>query len=153
VTYFTTRPTLANASTGSYKPNLHGAWDKELVERVGKIRSPHDAKVQAFADELAQDFASEIPTWRSASPDLNAWAWESHELAVNVSYGKLSRSVSVETPETVATCKDDNNISARMKRLHERIGQQYLNAADPVIREQLAKAGTRLAMLLNQLWQ
>jgi hypothetical protein len=43
--------------------NLHGLWDKELVERVGKIRSPHSAKVLAFADRLAQEFASKIPTW------------------------------------------------------------------------------------------
>jgi hypothetical protein len=71
---------------------------------------------------------------------------------VNISYGKLSTRVPVETPTTIHTCKDDNNVSTRMKALHERIGQQYLNAADPVIRGQLAKAGTPLAMLSNQLW-
>ena len=74
------------------------------MERAGKIRSPHNAKVQAFADRLAQEFASQIPSWQSASPDLDAWAWESHELAVNVSYGKLSTPVSVETPQSIETC-------------------------------------------------
>ena len=80
------------------------------------------------------------------------WAWESHELAVNISYGKLSTTIPVETPTTVHTCKDDSNVSTRMLALHERIGQQYVNEAGPVIKEQLAKAGTRLAVLLNQLW-
>jgi hypothetical protein len=106
----------------------------------------------AFADRLAQEFATQIPTWQSASPDLDAWAWESHQLAVNISYGKLSTTVPVETPQAIDTCKDDNNVSNRMKALHERIGQQYVNEAGPVIKEQLAKAGTRLAVLLNQLW-
>jgi hypothetical protein len=58
----------------------------------------------------------------------------------------------LETPTTIHTCKDDSNISTRMLALHERIGQQYTNEAGPVIKEQLAKAGTRLAVLLNQLW-
>jgi len=39
-----------------------------------------------------------------------------------------------------------------MKRLHESVDQHYVTGADPVISEQLAKAGTRLALLLNQLW-
>lgn len=152
VKYFTKAPVLVKPATGSYSPNLHGVWDKELVERVGRIRSPHSAKVQAFADRLAQEFASQIPTWQSASPDLDGWAWESHQLAVNTSYGKLSTTIPVETPTTVHTCKDDSNVSTRMLALHERIGQQYTNEAGPVIKEQLAKAGTRLAVLLNQLW-
>jgi len=152
VKFFNRKPRLTNASTGSYKPNLHGVWDTEIVERVGKIGGSHDTDVQAFADHLAVEFASDIPTWQSTPPDFEAWAWESHELAVNISYGKLPRSVSVETPKSVDNCTDDNNVSARMKTLHESVGQHYVTVADPVISEQLARAGTRLAMLLNRLW-
>ena len=68
---------------------------------------------------------------------------------MNISYGKLPRSVSVETPKSVDNCTDDNNVSARMKTLHENVGQHYVTGANPVISEQLARAGTRLAMLLN----
>jgi len=117
VKFFNRKPRLTNASTGSYKPNLHGVWDTEIVERVGKIGGSHDTNVQAFADHLAVEFASDIPTWQSTPPDFEAWAWESHELAVNISYGRLPRSVSVETPKSVDNCTDDNNVSARMKTL------------------------------------
>jgi hypothetical protein len=58
----------------------------------------------------------------------------------------------VKKPLPIELCKNDNSVSTRMKALHERIGQQYVNDAGPVIKEQLAKAGTRLAVLLNQLW-
>jgi hypothetical protein len=39
-----------------------------------------------------------------------------------------------------------------MLALHERLGQPYQDAATPVIEEQLAKAGVRLAMAPNRLW-
>jgi hypothetical protein len=40
----------------------------------------------------------------------------------------------------------------RMFDLHEEINDHYLKAAAPVIRRQLARAGTGLAMLLNEVW-
>jgi len=39
-----------------------------------------------------------------------------------------------------------------MKKATREGWQHYVTGADPVISEQLAKAGTRLALLLNQLW-
>ena len=39
-----------------------------------------------------------------------------------------------------------------MLALHEHLGQRYQDTAAPVIEEQLAKAGVRLAMVLNRLW-
>jgi len=38
------------------------------------------------------------------------------------------------------------------ERVLEAVGPTYAQAATPVIEEQLAKAGTRLAMLLNGVW-
>jgi hypothetical protein len=40
-----------------------------------------------------------------------------------------------------------------MLALHEELGQTYQDAAAPVVREQLAKAGVRLAMILNGIWK
>jgi hypothetical protein len=39
-----------------------------------------------------------------------------------------------------------------MLKLHEQIGEQYENAAEPAAEEQLAKAGARLAAVLNSVW-
>ena len=50
------------------------------------------------------------------------------------------------------SCADNNNVGNRMKNLKEEVGANYQTAATPVIQEQLAKAGVRLAMFLNQIW-
>jgi hypothetical protein len=39
-----------------------------------------------------------------------------------------------------------------MLALHEHLGRRYQDAVTPIIEEQLAKAGVRLAMVLNRLW-
>jgi hypothetical protein len=39
-----------------------------------------------------------------------------------------------------------------MLKLHERIADDYESAAESVVLEQLAKAGARLAAVLNSLW-
>ena len=41
---------------------------------------------------------------------------------------------------------------ARMLQISETLGDDYQNAAAPVVQEQLAKAGIRLAALLNSIW-
>jgi len=39
-----------------------------------------------------------------------------------------------------------------MLDLHEKVSQQYVDAVAPTIDVQIAKAGVRLAMILNQVW-
>jgi len=39
-----------------------------------------------------------------------------------------------------------------MLKLNERLEQPYQDAAAPVVRQQVAKAGARLALLLNRVW-
>ncbi|MGH9571887.1 MAG: S1/P1 nuclease [Candidatus Angelobacter sp.] len=39
-----------------------------------------------------------------------------------------------------------------MLALHENIDERYVTEVKPMLEEQLAKAGVRLAMLLNQVW-
>jgi hypothetical protein len=154
VKFFKKKPKLTNRAKGSYSPNLHGIWDTEMPERIGSMPSGpnHDQSVQAFADQLSQDFANDIAAWKSSPIDLEQWAWDSHQLAVDTSYGKLPKTIPLETPQPISTCTDNNNISKRMRKLNEKVGQAYVDAASPVIRQQLAKAGTRLAMVLNQIW-
>ncbi len=59
---------------------------------------------------------------------LRDWVWESHLAAVQVAYGALPAGES------------------------KVLGDEYLRQARAVIEEQLAKAGVRLAELLNQTW-
>jgi len=153
VTLFGQKPKLIDAASEGYSPNLHGVWDTELPMRVGKIGDKsRDSDVRKFSAELTSEFASEITTWQHGPVDLNQWAWDSHELAVTIAYGKLPTPVQTEKPQSVKTCADDNSVGNRMKALNEDLEDPYLGAVTPVIRQQLAKAGTRLSMILNQLW-
>jgi hypothetical protein len=131
----------------NFRPNLHGVWDTDLVERTAKELGPSE-----FARELSAEFAAEMDAWKKQAVNLDDWTWESHKLAVDIAYGDLPHAVPVESPRPIESCADDNHIAERLYQLHEKIDKPYLRESSPVIRRQLAKAGTRLAMLLNQIW-
>jgi nuclease S1 len=147
VAFFDQDPQETNPTRENYPPNLHGVWDTSIIERWAHNRSP-----QQLADELESKFKTQIPVWESQPVDLDAWAWESHDVAERVVYGDLPTKVAVEKPEAVNTCSDDDHVSTRMLKLHEQIGEQYEEAAEPVVQEQLAKSGARLAAVLNSVW-
>ena len=53
------------------------------------------------------------------------------------------------TGVTVKSCADDNNIGDRMLHKHIAVGMTYQDTSQSVIAERLARAGIRLAMILN----
>jgi hypothetical protein len=108
--------------------------------------------VAQWAASLDQQFSSQAGGWEKAGVNVENWAWEGHELADSVVYAKLPVAVPVEKPEPVRSCSDDHHVSTRMLKLHEQVSQQYVDAVAPTINEQVAKAGVRLAMVLNQIW-
>jgi hypothetical protein len=67
-------------------------------------------------------------------------------------YGKLPVRIPIESPQIVRSCADDNHVSARNLKLDEHLDESYQTMAAPIVREQVAKAGAHLALLLNQLW-
>jgi hypothetical protein len=148
------QPNRNHPEQEGYYPNLHGAWDTGLPEKIANIRKDnHDADVSAFADSLARSFAGPMRRWKRSPVDVHAWAIESHQLAIRNAYGKLPAKVPVERQAApVENCSQNNHESQRMMQLHERIAERYLDANRVVIREQLAKAGARLAAALNQVW-
>ena len=147
VAFFDTLPQLRNPQTESYAPNLHGIWDTNILERATSGKT-----LDQVAAELDQSFGKKIKHWQSGPANIDAWAWESYQLAVQRVYGKLPVRIPVESPQRVASCLDDSHISARMLKLNERLVEQYQNMAVPVVRERLAQAGARLAMVLNSVW-
>ena len=147
VEYFDTVPQLRNPATESYAPNLHGVWDVNILERMAMGKTPGQV-----ASDLDQSFGSQIALWKTGNADINEWARESYQLAGKKVYGKLPVHVPVESPQQIKSCADDNHISARMLKLNERLGQPYQDVAAKVVQEQIAKAGARLALVLNQLW-
>jgi hypothetical protein len=140
-------PVEKNPQSESYSPNLHGIWDFNIIQRMKGMES-----VAQWADSIDRRFSLQSAGWQKAGVHLDDWAWESHQLAKSMVYAKLPVAIPIELPERVKACSDDNHVSMRMLNLHERVSQQYVDAVAPTIDEQIAKAGIRLAMILNQIW-
>lgn len=163
VSFFGNQAQLRNPQTASYAPNLHGVWDTDIL-----VRSMGQKTVQQLTEELQQRFADKLTAWDRSlvtvvvetphkstmlqTTSFDTWSWETHLLANEVTYGKLPVAIPIEAPVKMATCADDNNVGNRLFAFHEDIEQPYQDAAVPIIDEQLAKAGIRLAAVLNALW-
>jgi hypothetical protein len=141
VKYFTRNP---HARNNSYAPNLHHVWDTEIPES-----QMQGADAAEFADTLDAAFESSFAAWQQGGMQLDAWAWESHDHAVETAYGAFSRPIPAEPDVSVNSCADDNNIGQRMLHKHLVIGVPYRDQAGSVVEERLAQAGIRLAMILN----
>jgi hypothetical protein len=122
--------------------NLHAIWDYKIIAR--ELESRKSTQVQ-YAKALDQDVA-----WSETKIDIPAWAWGSHALAATVTYADLKPPIPIASPNSGLA--DDAACTAgraAVAALHISIGDEYVSYALPVIREQLAKAGHRLAALLN----
>jgi len=129
----------------SFTPNLHALWDTAILERDMEGAEPPE-----YADFLSLAFSAEFAKWQVAGIHVDDWAWESHDLAESIVYGALIPKVPGETPAPVHTCADANNIGARMLHLNFFAGQNYQEAAAPIVEQRIAQAGVRLAMILNE---
>jgi hypothetical protein len=131
--------------------NLHSIWDTQLIAR--SLDTDHLTQPQ-YARKVDERFAGHWPEWSESKADFLAWAWESHGIAESVAYGDLRPRIPVEPAAEGQADKDACNIErARVSALHIAVGASYDAEALPVIREQLAKAGYRLAGLLNSAFQ
>ncbi len=150
VEFFGKMPQERNITAESYSPNLHGVWDANIIDQITDQLSPNETP-QQLAQKLDEQFAAREAAWSAEPIDLSKWAWEGHQIAESTTYGRLPVKIEIEKSQTVASCADDNHISTRMLNLHEDLESDYQNAAAPVVEQQLAKAGIRLATLLNSL--
>jgi hypothetical protein len=99
--------------------NLHSVWDSGLLGRMGK----EDELFARFSRDLTPKLAKK---WGKGTVD--SWAEQSHKAAQKVVYGKLPK----------APAGEPVKVDAAYERL-----------ADAVIKDQIEKAGARLAALLN----
>jgi hypothetical protein len=104
--------------------NLHGAWDSGILSRVGKEDDIYPALLKEALKNRKQ--------WSKGT--VESWAEESHQVAIDVVYGKLPIKPVAGTPNTTPIPLD----------------AAYQQAAVPVIEMQIEKAGDRLARLLNE---
>jgi len=149
MTFLTTAPTAH--SGGSYSPNLHGIWDTELVETIGKVQrkgSTAKAEIESFASSLGSTYSSRIKLALAAQIDLVAWANQAHAIAIADPYAKVTPTIAPDPQTAPVTASTDNNTSARYFDLHETASQKYVTAVSKDVKGQLALAGARLANVL-----
>lgn len=124
--------------------NLHAIWDYKLIEhQLAQTKLTQPAYAAALNSRFPGKFAA-VATAKADDPV--AWAWESHRLAESTAYGLLEPGIPVETPDPKAVCGAERD---KVQALHIAIAEAYSEKAMPVIDEQLAIAGFRLAVLLN----
>ncbi len=138
--------------SGSYTPNLHGVWDTEIVEHIGGITSRTQESVEDLAAKVSRDRASVIRQARDEQVDFVKWALEAHGVAQKDPYAKLPKKIAVAQEADPVTLCSDRNTSENIARKHESIKKSYLDAVDGDVELQLARAGGRLAAVLNSAW-
>lgn len=136
-------PRVTNQQKEDYFPNLHSVWDTGIIQ---SLLDDHDMTVEEFSEFLDIRYHSRMARWNSGQPI--DWAWEGHDAAVTA-YRALPAFVPREPEVKATSCSDNNHIGKRMADLHIDLGARYDNVSHPIIEEQLAKAGVRLANLLN----
>src|SRR5262249_14850879 len=147
--------------TVSYDPELHSVWDKYIIDEV-LIGGATEAD---FANRLLQAAQPHRTEWRMVTLDdsiekqILAWVSDAHRRAIQVGYAHLvsgpnHNSIEASTlagPDTLQNCSD-NGFHDKIAAKKIKVNQTYVDAAGPVVEEQLEKAGLRLAALLDALW-
>ncbi len=120
--------------------NLHALWDGGIV----KTMAPNDAALSdSLEGYIGRLSGGERKSWAKGDPEK--WAWESHELAKEQIYGRLHIPLQpVVFPQSCRTAPGE------IANFRPYIDTLYINDMKPVVRDQLAKGGLRLARLLNQ---
>jgi hypothetical protein len=139
----TTRIWAAIASKVDSEPrakNLHYAWDTTIVDRLE--HGIDSGRPETTARRLEETYASEkaLDAWAPGRTD--DIAWESNQIARSDIYAALKIPVEPCDPPA-ALCSNEPEVSLSLA---------YMDQADQVAGHQLAKAGFRLASLLNEIW-
>lgn len=110
------------------KLNLHRVWDTNLV-RADRGNLNRDNYIQTLISEIT---ATEQQKWSRG--DIKTWTWETHQVAVTqvYQYADTKKPLPQDTPLNLTQTN-------------------YVRVNHQVVREQLKKAGVRLAQVLNEL--
>lgn len=119
---------------------LHALWDGGIIASLHQNDVHLADNLEGYIDRLS---SGERKSWSKG--DAGKWTWESHKLAQQDIYQRLH--VPVEPPVFPKSCKVAPGEITNFRPYTDSL---YINDMKPVVRDQLAKAGLRLARLLNQ---
>jgi hypothetical protein len=120
--------------------NLHALWDGGIVAAIEPDDRSLAGNIEGYIARLSTRQRSR---WSRGNPEM--WTWESHEIALHDIYQRLHAPLEPAVfPRNCRTAPDE------ITRFRPEIDSLYLNDMKPIVRDQLAKAGLRLARLLNE---
>jgi hypothetical protein len=131
--------------------SLHSIWDTQVIARAldrGPFTRPQ------YAGQLDERFSAHWKEWGEAPVNFLAWTWDSHRIAESVVYSDLKPAIPVQPAAAGEADKEACDVGrANTAALHIAAGDEYEAEALPVIEQQLAKAGYRLAGMLNSIFK
>ncbi|MGC2236929.1 MAG: S1/P1 nuclease [Pyrinomonadaceae bacterium] len=129
---------------------LHAVWDEGFIGRTMDNKKFTEAQ---YAQFLVKNISPDnLKTLQTQPANFRSWAGESYNLSVTNAYGKL--------PKIDAACKvmkkdnvpqTDRNGKPVMGCY--RLSDDYFNANNPIVEQQLQTGGARLAGLLNTMFK
>jgi hypothetical protein len=146
------------ATRGFSEHELHATWDTGLIEQIMKDSKGHEISEATFAATLDSEFAAQFAGSTNIA-DFGQMALESHDIAFQVAYGPmLARGIlpgveprsylNVDVSRCASEAPDFYNINPPLD-----LTVLYNAATLDAVRWQLAKAGYRLAVVLNNALQ
>ncbi len=120
--------------------SIHGLWDGGIVNALDASDQALASRIDSYIGALSE---AERKEFSAGTPE--DWTWESHELARKVIYSKLH----IPT-EPIVFPKGCADAPPEITGFKAQIDTLYVDEMKPVVRDQLAKAGLRLARVLNE---
>ncbi len=123
--------------------DLHGFWDNEVVTEIEEqLGTGTDGAARRLNLQPTHDNFS----WRTGN--VKDIAWESHQLALDRIYLRLS----IPKQSCVTGLVSCDAAPSDVRNLNIQIDSNYRAEAASIARLQLARGGIRLAQLLNAIW-
>jgi hypothetical protein len=126
--------------------NLHSVWDGMVLNRDLADRNE---TLDQFIDRIDRHYESKRAGWVKNAPQFDKWALEGHTISEKVVYADLTPKPPFEKYDPRPQCSVERE---RFGALNITAADAYEKSAAPVVEEQLAKAGYRLAEILNVIW-
>lgn len=150
MSFFERRTQITNPERKSFSPNLHSVWDTEILRR---FMQPY-LSASALAERADLAFRNGRANHQEGT--LEDWLREGHAIAQSVVYGRLLPSAP-QTRALLPKLRGEDQGEGCGPAATERnaafnliVDDRYQQFAEPVIFEQIAKAGYRLARILNE---
>lgn len=120
--------------------NLHALWDGGIVNALHENDVRLADNLEGYIGRLS---SGQRKNW--AKGDASRWAWESHTVAKDQIYGRLHIPL-----QPVVFPKSCRSAPGEIANFRPYIDNLYVDDMKPIVRDQLAKAGLRLARVLNE---